>query len=136
MNIPEQHHLLLQQVMKKKKILLVKGKKKIKRIFCSFSDISCLLLTFNRSQEVKHTRPLVLSLIQQSVCLSVCLCSAMHTATGINGMALCRQTQSSCKAPTPLFFLPSCILNSTLAPRSPNFPFNHTINHKPTVWHT
>lgn len=36
----------------------------------------------------------------------------------------------------PFFFLHSCILNSTLAPQSPNFPFTHTINHKPTVWHT
>lgn len=71
MNIPEQHHLLLQQVMKKKKSCWLKEKKKIKRIFCSFSDISCLLLTFNRSKEVKHTRPLFLSLIQQSVCLSL-----------------------------------------------------------------
>lgn len=46
--------------------------------------------------------------------LSVCLCSAAHTDSHINGMAQCRRTQPSCKAPTPSFF--SFFFSSLLYP--------------------
>lgn len=74
--------------------------------------------------------------------LSVCLCSAAHTDSHINGMAQCRRTQPSCKAPTPsffsffFFFTLVSLMPQVVAPQSPNFPFTHMRNHIPTVWHT
>lgn len=69
------------------------------------------LLLINRSHQVER-RPVVLSVIQ----LSVCLCSAAHRLTHKWDGSQSRRTQPSCKAPTPLFFfffLHSCILYAT-----------------------
>lgn len=61
------------------------------------------LLTFHSSNETKAKTEAGLRLCLCST-VSLFIYSTSHTGTGINGMAQCRQTQSSCKAPTPRFF--------------------------------
>lgn len=115
-NIPEHHSLRLQQVMSGNKNFRQRScwykKKLTKSKFSSFWYIWCycsLLTDHEKTQEDSC------SISYSTACLS--LCSATHTATGINGMAQCRQTQSSCKAPTPQFF---CDLVSLIAHLHPS----------------
>lgn len=115
-NIPAHHSLSSAGDEWRQKLhttILVRERKKLtERKFSPFWHVSCYCLLSTGHKKAHEDS---CSISYSTVCLS--LWWATHTATGINGMAQCRQTQSSCKAPTPQFF---CDLVSLIAHLHPS----------------